>query len=445
MPLRPLDKEGFLALWRQVLPESYTGPIEREGGGVGLDIPAGQAAQWAEVERALNISQQGYFLRRHSQQTEAPGSVAKLAVGEVLVRRSAPTVGELTLGQGTAFLAVTTDSLGDRLVLGRYFALAEVTLGESVGPFPVPVAAEFQGYTGNLEPEYITEFELLGRASVPSTVLTTTRLQRVFGLSSLEDRFDPGFVGRYVRLVGTLTSENARLPRRILGTFTDVNGQLGIEVDLALDAADLGAAVSVEVEEYADLGLTMSQPERIEGGRPDALGALGTDRGVGRSEGESEENYRLRLGELADIISPASHIRILDRILGSAGIGYEYLEAGDVDTLMGFTWNVHPWGYGELPFQARGPGGQLVGQGLVWPIRMRRFFMVLVDRTGLGEFGMPWGNQANPGFPPGYPNAWGLGVWGGFPMGFNALIGQLWRELNDARAGGVSFLIGLRS
>lgn len=443
MPLEPLDKEGFLALWRRVLPESYTGPIEREGGGVGMDLPASQAAQWAEVERALNLSQQGYYLRRHSAQTELPAGLAKLATGNVLVHRAAPTQGVLVLPQGTPLLAVTTDSLGDRLVLGRYFSTAEVTLTETVGPFTVPVAAEFQGYTGNLEPNYITEFEALGRASVPSLVATATRLQRA-AVVTQEDRFDPGIVGRYVRLVGALTSENALLPRKVVGTFTDGSGELGIEVDLALDAADLGASVTVEVEEYADLGLTVTQPAAITGGVPDGLGAIGTDRGRGRAEGESEENYRQRLAALADIISPASHIRILDRILGSAGIGYEYLEAGDVDSLMGFTWGVHPWGYGELGFQARGPGGELVGQGLVWPIRMRRFFMVLVDRSGLGEFGMPWGNLANPGYPPGFPNAWGLGIWGGYPVGFYSLIAQLWQELDAARAAGVAFLIGLR-
>jgi len=448
MALDPTTKEGFLELWRRVLPESYTGPIEREGQGQGLDVPSSHAAQWAEVERAMSLTQQGYYLRRHSTQTGPVAGGPVKATGEVLVARAAPTLGALTLPQGTPFLGVATDSLGDRLVLGRWLSTAAVTLPEgSLGPAVVPVEAEFPGYTGNLEPEYLTEFAAQGRASVPSEVVSADRLQRVSGLTSLQDAFDAGFIGRYVRLVGTLASENAAVPRRIVSVFTDVNGELGIEVDLALDdLADVGALVTVEVEEYPDLGLSVTQPEPITGGTPDALGALGVERGTGRAEGESTENFRQRLGSLADIISPASHIRILDRILGSAGLAYEYLESGDIDTLMGFTWGVHPWGYGTLEHEARGPGGELVGQGLVWLSRprWRRFFVVLVDRSGLGEFGLNWGSLAEPAYPPGFPNAWGLGIWGGFPVGFYALIGQLWRELNDARAGGVAFLIGLR-
>ena len=450
MALRPFSKEEFLELWRRVLPASYTGPIEREGDGVGLDVPASHAAMWAEVEQALNLSQQGYYLRRHSTQTGPVSSGARKGSGQVLVARAAPTVGALTLPQGTVFRGLATDSLGAELFLGRWLSTAEVVLPEgSLGPAPVPVEAEFQGYTGNVPPGYVVAFEELGRAEVPSEPITASRFRRALTVSPLEDRFDPSFVGRYVRLVGTLASENAATPRRIVGLFTDTNGELGIDVDLPLDdPADLlpGVSFTVEVEEYADLGLTVTQPAAITGGVPDALGALGSERATGRVAGETDENYRQRLGLLADIISPASHIRILERILGSAGIAYEYLETADIDTLMGFTWGVHPWGYGELEHQARGPGGELIGQGLVWLSRprWRRFFMVLVDRQGTGEFGLNWGSAALPAYPPGYPNAWGLGIWGGFPVGFQALIGQLWQELNAARAAGVAFLIGLR-
>jgi hypothetical protein len=361
------------------------------------------------------------------------------------VARAAPTQGALVLAQGTIFRALTTDSLGDELFLGRYLSTAEVALpAGSLGPFTVPVAAEFPGYTGNLAPGFITEFQAQGTVEVPCTVITPTTFQRVAGLTGLSDRFEPGFVGRYVRLVGALASLNATTPRRILAVTLDVNGELGITVDLPLDAvADVGVAVTVEVEEYADLGLTVTQPEAITEGVPDALGALGTDRNIARVTGESDDNFRARLGELADIISPASHIRILDRILGSRGIGYEYLETGDPETLMGFTWGVHPWGVGTFEHEPRVPGSELVGQGIVMLPRVRqvRYFAVFVDSVGLGEFGMPWGSAT---YPLGHPNAWGLGIWGGGPVQFNALISQLWQELNAARAAGVAFQIFLR-
>lgn len=445
MALAPFIQEEFLALWRRVLPGSYTEPIETEGGGVGFDIPAAHAAMWAEVETSFNLTQQGYYLRRHSTATGPVAVGARQATGEVLIARAAPTIGALVVPQGTRFRGLATDSLGAELFLGTWLSTEDLTLPEgSVGPFAVAVAAEFPGYTGNLRPGYITEFQELGRAEVPTIVVSTTSFQRVAGLSGQSDRFEPGFIGRYVRLVGTLVSENASVARRIVSTFTDANGELGIVVDLALDnVADVGAAVTVEVEEFADLGLTVSQPSAITGGTPDALGALGTDRNVGRVPGESEENFRNRLGALADIISPASHIRILDRILGSRGIEYEYLETGDVQSLMGFTWGVHPWGVGALEHEERVAGSELVGQGIVWLSRPRwvRYFAVLVDGQGFGEFGMPWGSSV---YPEGYPNAWGVGIWGGGPVQFNALIAQLWHELDAARAAGVAFQIFLR-
>ncbi len=447
MALVPFLADDFLELWRRVLPSSYTHPIETEADGVGLDIPAAHAAIWAEVEGSFNLTQQGYYLRRHSTATGPVAANPRQAVGQVLVARAAPTLGDIVLPQGTRFRALATDSLGDELSLGTYLSTADVTLPEgSVGPFAVPVAAEFPGYTGNLRPGYVTAFQDLGTVEVPCTVVNLTSFQRVTGLTGLIDRFEPGFIGRYVRLVGPLVSHNAPVPRRVLGVFTDANGELGIVVDLALDsAADLGAAVTVEVEEYADLGLTVTQPEAIGAGVPDGLGAIGTDRDVGRVPGESEENYRTRLGTLADIISPASHIRILDRILGSRGIGYEYLETGEPTELMGFTWGVHPWGVGTLEHEDRVPGSELVGQGIVWLAGARhvRYFVVLVDPRGFGESGMPWGSAT---YPLGHPNAWGLGIWGasGGPVEFNALIGQLWNELNAARAAGVAFQIFLR-
>jgi hypothetical protein len=84
-----------------------------------------------------------------------------------------------------------------------------------------------------------------------------------------------------------------------------------------------------------------------------------------------------------------------------------------------------------------------VGQGIVMLPRVRqvRYFAVFVDSVGLGEFGMPWGSAT---YPLGHPNAWGLGIWGGGPVQFNALISQLWQELNAARAAGVAFQIFLR-
>lgn len=439
MPLQPLDQDGFLTLWRSLVPKGYSEPLEQQNQGAGLDPIAAHAATWERVEQALNRSQQAYYLRAHSDQTEAPASGPVKASGFVQVTRQAPTNGVLSIPAGTLFEAVVTDSTGQELVLGRYLATATTSLSESVGSFDVPVEAEFAGYTGNVAAGSVVRFALLGTLTVPALVVDgPNRLRRANETG--QSRFTDSLVGRYVRLMGTLTSENRNLFRQVVGTYTDAAGQLGLITDLSLSAGDLGASVTVQVEEWADLGLTVAQAAPIDGGKADTLGAAGVDRNIGRQPGESDDAYRVRLTELADIISPASHLRIIDRILSPAGIGWRYLEVGLADQLLGFTWGISPWGYGQLAPIPVVTGSQFPWQGSVWLTHLTRFFVVLVKRTDLGDFGFPWGPSTS--WIPGHANAWGVGVWGPtFPVLFNALVGQVWAALNDARAAGVAFVI----
>lgn len=443
MPLIPATQADLLALWRAILPRSYTLPIETEGGGEGFDLPASHARIWERVEGAANTSQQAYYLRLHSTQTGLTASGPRKATGTVELRRAAPALGDLVLPAGTVFEGHATDSYGGDLFIGRWLAVEAVTLPEgNGGPILVPVEAEFQGYTGNQGATGITILGALGRLEVPAVVASLTGFERVTTLADNQtaSRFSAGLVGRYVRLVDgsvPLVSENRFDPRRVVSTYTDGGGLVAIMVDLALDnAADVGKAVTVEVEEWEDLGVTVTQPLPIEGGMPDALGAIGVDRNLGRTPDESDENYRRRLQTLADIITPASHVRILDRILGPLGIAYEYQETGTLDELMGFTWGVHFWGVGQVEFLTKLPGSELIGQGIVWlpAAKHVRFFQVVVHRSSLGEYGFFWGEPDSPSF-------WSVGFWGGSPLGFNAVLAQLWAELNAARAAGVAFLI----
>jgi hypothetical protein len=442
VPLKVFDKSCFLQLWRAVLPPFYTESIESEDEGAGLDVPSAQGAQFAKVEEGANLSQQAYYLRPHSTQTGPIASSGVKASGEVLLRRAAPALGSIVFPAGSVLIAQATDSYGGELFLGRYLTTAEVVVADgSSGPLTVPVAAEFTGYTGNLDPNYIVGFEPQGRLEVPSVVLTTVRFQRVAQVGVVNDLYRADLVDRYVRLVGnTLVSPNRTTPRRVTAVFVDGLGQLGIEVDLPLDAADLGKPLVVEVEEYADLGFTVEQPTAIAGGVDDALGAIGVDRRQGKVPGESDEAFRQRLLLLVDNVSPNAILRMLDRILTPAGIGFELLETLDIDGLMGFTWSVHPWGFGQVcPPIAKIPGSEYVGQGGVWtgPSTGHHFFVVCVTPSGLGDFSGMWGDFN----PPGYPNAWGLMAWGGFAAGYLSLVAQVWEAIDQARAAGVGFWI----
>jgi hypothetical protein len=441
--LKVFTQAEFLALWKGLLPEGYTDPIEQSESG--LDIPAAHAKMWERVEIAFNVSQQAYYLRYHSTQTGIPASGAVKATGSVLLRRSAPALGEIVVPLGTVIRAVMRDSFGQRLFLGNYLTLEEtVFTSGALGPLTVQVEAEFPGYTGDQLPGMLIEFEALGRVTVPGEVASTTTIERTGSPSDFADRFDPQHVGRYVRFVGgtpALVTADQLVPRRIVATFTATDGQLGIEFERPLDVADVGKPVTVEVEELGDLGITIEQPAPIGGGLADSLAAIAADRRVARGV-ETDEQFRVRLGELADIITPNSHLRILDRIFGSRGIGYQYLETHDVDGLMGFTWHAHAWGHGQVGHVPKPANSELIGQGIVWLTHPRhhRFFLVLLDRVGLGDFGMNWGGTAHV---PGHPNAWGRGAWGGGAAGLDALATQAWNELNAARAHGIAFLIML--
>lgn len=442
MALQPFIKADFLQLWRGVLPESYTYPLEQSE--AGLDIPSAHAAIWARVEQAANRSQGSYYLRAHSTQTAPIASGPVKATGTVELRRAAPALGDIAFPRGTVLIAEVRDSLGGTLFLGRFLTTADAQIDDaSIGPVTVVVEAEFPGYTGEVAAGSIVRFEPQGRRTTPATVDTTTRVARsVPSSDGTSDPFDATLIGRYVRLVSSLlVSVDARAPRLVTGTYIAVDGQVGLELAPALDAADLGKAVTVEVEEYEDLGVTVTQPAETTGGAPDALGAIGSDRGIGRVPGETDANFRARFEHMADILTPAAHIRILDRILGSAGIDYEYLETGDVEGLMGFTWDVHPYDVGQVcPPIEKLPGSELVGQGIVWlgPGTLTRFFVICVGTSLDGEFGFFYDADW---FAPGFPNAWDLGVYDGAPLGYQALIGQVWNEINDARAAGVGFII----
>lgn len=441
MALQPSSKAQFLQLWRQLLPEVYTGPIEASV--YGLDIPASHAAMWEQVETAYNVSQQAYYLRSHSTQTGPIASSGVKSSGEVEFRRAAPAIGDITIPVGTALIAEIADSFGEPLFLGRYFTTEAVTLAEgSLGPTTVPVEAEYPGYTGDVLAGSIVRIEEQGRLEVSAFVDTATRLARAVPASDQTDRFETGLVGRYVRLVGgSLASDNARTPRLVVATYAAVDGQLGIEVDLALDAGDLGEATTVEVEEYEDLGVTVSQPDPITGGAADALGAIGVDRGIGKTPGETDAAFRARLQAMPDIVSPAAIVRILDRILGSAGIPYELLETRAIDELMGFTWDVHPYDVGQVcPPIDKLPGSEYVGQGAVFlgPGTLTRFFVVCIGQGFEGEFGSFYDADT---FFPGAPNAWDVMFLDGFPLGYAALAGQVYEEINRARAAGVGFML----
>lgn len=447
MALRPATQADFLALWRSILPAAYTDPIEQEAEGAGLDIPSLQAAVWAEFETNCNVSQQAYFLRQHSIATGATAASGAKARTTLQVYRAAPALGDLLIPQGRVFLAIATDSLGGALALGRFLAVASVTLpAGGGGPVAVEVEAEFEGYAGNVWEGVINSFEDAGRLAVPALITQTNEAQRAAVVTDqTADRFDLGMVGRTIRIVpvGALVTPDATVPRTITGAYLS-SGETVIQFAPPLLVGDVLAPVTIELEEMADLGVSVTQPDPAIGGCVDTLTAIAQERGSERQQNETDEEFADRLGQLPDTVSPGAIERTTKRVLAPYGIPWCFHETGEVDSLMGFTWDVHPYDHGTpCGCEATHPSGsQLIGEGAVMmsASTLTRFFVICVGRVRVGEAGMAYDATTQIGA---HPNAWDLGYFDGFDARFNAAIGRLWAELNKVREAGVAFAIVL--
>lgn len=447
MALRPSTQADFLALWRSILPADYTESIEAEAQGAGFDVASLQAAVFAGFEENLNVSQQAYFLRQHSIQTGVTAARGAKATTTLQLFRVAPVLGDLFVAAGQVFLATATDSLGTELALGHFLAVTDVILpAGSVGPVAVDVVAEFEGYTGNVPSGVITSFELQGRLSVPGLITSTTEVRRSVTTSNLTaDRFNLGLVGRMIRFVpvGALVTPDAIAPRRVVNAYV-VSGETALQFDPPFDSADILEPVQVEVEEMADLGVSVTQPNPAIGGCVDTLAAVGAERKVERNTNETDADFADRLVQLPDTVSPNAMERILKRRLTPFGISFCLHETGDVDGLMGFTWDLHPWDIGSpCACSSTEPvGSELVGDGIVWMSNgtATRFFIVCVSLVNLGDVSFAWDSSDTLGD---YPAAWDLMVWDGADPIFNNAVARAYDEINAARMAGVGFTIVL--
>lgn len=67
--------------------------------------------------------------------------------------------------------------------------------------------------------------------------------------------------------------------------------------------------------DWKDLRFVLTRIEAFSGGRDDTLGLLGEERGVAKQTGESDDDYRERIANLADVVTPAAINRAINRIL----------------------------------------------------------------------------------------------------------------------------------
>lgn len=433
MAFEPLSYDELVELWRQLLPTSYTAPLEAEFDGQGFDAFSQQAKQFAWAGEAIAVTQQTYYKLPHSTQIRPEAAGGRAATGTVLIERGqGTTLGEVVLNSGTVLEAVVLNTQGVEIVIGE-FALSEfVTLSPGApGPLAVAAHATRVGYQGNILPDSITRFKLLGRADVTGQVGVGNSIVDV----GTPDRFTEDMAGRYVTFG---TGPNAgTTPRQILtaglGTIT-VSG-----VPLT------PGPQQVSVVEYEDLGLTVTQPAAFGGGVHAWLDDIGKERNLYRQDGETDNDFRSRVCFLADTISPGAVERLCHRILAPCGICCEITERNNAENA--FIYDLptvlapdirSPWDDPDAP-----------GNGVLWDSlgTSTRFLQIRVSCSNAGEIGFAF--DADP-MQPEDDNAWDwpdLGpqqsppVWDGYAVSYNACVGAFADALRNILAAGVGFEI----
>lgn len=417
MSPQPLTQDDLLALWRRLFPASYTLGIETENDAQGFVPFQAFAAMLARVSEGAAVSTQAYYLLPSSLAVRPWSAGAEYAVGEIQILRAAPAWTQLVLVAGTQVLEVLTNIDG-LLVEGPAFELtSDLTIpAGDLGPFTVAVRSTRVGYQGNLPAGRINTFKLLGQATVTGLAVAPDTLFD----NGLPDRFTLGMVGRYLRIT---SGPNANpLPRLVTSA-----GQGAFGVSLVVDGpALLAGAFTCEIEEWAELGLTVSQASPTTGGRHGWLDAIALDRGLFRQLGETDDDFRGRIASLDDVVSPGAVIRLCDRILTPAGIPWRLIEAGDPDVLTAFRWQLGADGTGAV---------ELVTIDFA---TRRRMFAIALGLTGAGEYG----TQLDVEFGATDTNDLdGGAACDGGPAGWLATLAQLRVQLDRIRAAGVAALI----
>ena len=408
-------KAALLEIWRRIFPRDYTIPIEIQANGQGFDVPSQQAAQLARTSDAVNTTAGAYYIASHSSQTAPPGAAAVRAVATLRIHRAPPAGVDLTLAQGTEFVAVLRSPNDGRDVDQEHYRLVQDYLFPA-GVLYVDVTVEDVrvGYQGNTRLGTINRFALRGTATVQAAVLAGNQLSD----NGSADRLTEAMIGQFVRFIsGPNAGTN---PRRILS----VTASLAVSVAL-LDGDPLivGSAPNTEVEEFADVGLTVEQLTAATGGKHGWLDASGADRRVYRALNESDASYRLRIQNLPDVVSPAAIRRTAARILTPLGLAFEIHETRSPG-LLGFIWDISPFDIGEI----------CDGDVLLDEFDAVRFFVICIERGNQGEFGAPYDTP----FPD---NAWDVVFFDGYPVGFYAELAALYAAVEAARAAGVHWTI----
>ncbi len=446
----PLTREELTTLWTSAVDDLYAQPLIEQGEGSGLEIHTQAHEQFARVSRAIDLTTQAMYINAWSGQTNDAAQGENKAIVLLTFERDLTLLNsELRLSAGFTVEEQVNDAgeNGAEAVLTgrRYILLTDI--GWSAD-YAVPktgyAIAENVGYGyNNPSPGSINTPYQLGknffndRASV--TVVGTVEKLIV---ENEPDVVIPEHVNQYVQFVG---GANAGAIRRIIGflpaeptAIAPNGGTLILEQSAPLTPEAFTAKWRI-LDWVANWGLTVTNAASPTGGRLAMLDALGEERNIRRSVGESDGAYATRVSTIADVVTPNAIRRAANRVLAPYGLKCTLREVGSVD-LPGLYYDVellspqdptYAFAY-DLDYTIR-PEDRF--KYYLDELEMRAFFLIEVPKNSIGEFGMAY--DEGIGY---YDSTDPFDVFlDGYAPGTAILLKQVWDAVYKVKAGGVGF------
>ena len=193
------------------------------------------------------------------------------------------------------------------------------------------------------------------------------------------------------------------------------------------------------VRDWRDLGFTITSLQQITLGRDDDLGLIGDNRGMYPEQGETEEQFRRRVAQLPDVVTPAALNRVVNRLLAPLKLKSRVIDIGD--EVLGFFFDEDAFDYYE--------------PGYVYPLSPWKLLLDMTETYGHFYVLVPWIAEGDFGiffdFGPSIylPDkglylgpCWDDGFMDGFsPVASYNVYPNIYREMKRRKLGGVSFTL----
>lgn len=195
--------------------------------------------------------------------------------------------------------------------------------------------------------EYFLAFEA---SSITGTFVIGESLTLTSGTATISAVFQNGSRWRVgiVLQTGTLATGDT-----VTGVVSGATCTVAVAIQTPVFVAESGTAAWRVLDWAADLQVSLTNPASPSGGKFGMLDGLGEEKNVLRLPGESDDDYRKRQHQVADVVTPNAIRRALTRTMGL--MPYCFREVGTV-LLPGFFYDRHDAGgdaydYDTLTFE----------------------------------------------------------------------------------------------